>query len=63
MNEVKSPCILICRPDSNGVCYGCKRTREEIGDWSLYTNEQKQAVIDQLGKRKNSDDGPKGFSF
>lgn len=61
MNEVKSPCIKVCTHDSSGICYGCRRTREEVGDWGLYTNEQKQAVIDQLESRKNSDDGSGGF--
>ena len=61
MEDVKSPCIKVCQHDSNGICYGCRRTREEVGDWGLYTNEQKQAVLDQLSLRKNSDDGPTGF--
>ncbi|WP_372644251.1 DUF1289 domain-containing protein, partial [Ancylomarina sp.] len=26
MEDVKSPCIQICRADSNGVCFGCRRT-------------------------------------
>lgn len=61
MDEVKSPCIKVCQHDSNGVCYGCRRTIAEVGDWGLYTNEQKQAVIDQLGSRKNSDSAPQVF--
>ena len=63
MEHVKSPCIKICKMDANGVCYGCRRTKKEIGDWGLYTNEQKQAVIDQLGSRTNVAEKPGGFSF
>lgn len=62
MEEVKSPCIKICKTDSNGVCYGCRRTKEEIGDWGLYTNTQKQAVLDQLPTRTNADDDATGFA-
>ncbi len=61
MEEVKSPCIKVCKHDNSGICYGCRRTREEVGDWGTYTNEQKQAVLDQLGSRKNSDEEPKVF--
>jgi hypothetical protein len=62
MEEVPSPCIKICRYDSSGVCFGCRRTLDEIGDWSKYTNEQKQIVIDQLGSRTNVEEMG-GFSF
>jgi predicted Fe-S protein YdhL (DUF1289 family) len=62
MEEVPSPCIKICRYDSKGVCFGCRRTLNEIGDWSKYTNEQKQAVIDQLSSRTNVEEMG-GFSF
>ena len=61
MKDIESPCIKVCQHDSNGICYGCRRTREEVGDWGLYTNEQKQAVIDQLGSRRNSEGEPKIF--
>jgi predicted Fe-S protein YdhL (DUF1289 family) len=62
MDNVPSPCINVCRADSKGVCYGCKRTREEVGNWMLYTNEEKQAVVEQLPKRTNAEQMP-GFSF
>ena len=50
MEYIKSPCIKICRQDSNGVCFGCQRTIEEIGNWSLYTDEQKLDVIENAKK-------------
>ncbi|MRT91872.1 DUF1289 domain-containing protein [Ancylomarina sp. 16SWW S1-10-2] len=63
MEDVKSPCIQICRADSNGVCFGCRRTNEEIGDWSLYTNEQKKEVIEKASKRRNAPDTQSGGFF
>lgn len=60
--EIESPCIKVCMPDSTGVCFGCKRTREEIGDWMKYTNKQKQEVIDKLSTRENAEE-MRGFSF
>jgi len=62
MEDVPSPCIKICRYDSNGVCFGCRRTLKEIGNWSNYTNEQKKVVIDQLSSRTNAEEMG-GFSF
>lgn len=62
MNPVESPCINVCRYDSKGMCYGCKRTLEEIGNWSRYTDEQKKAVWEKLHGRKNAEEMP-GFAF
>jgi len=52
MEEVQNPCIGICFHDSNDVCFGCRRTGEEVGNWSKYTNEKK-AVIERASKRIN----------
>jgi predicted Fe-S protein YdhL (DUF1289 family) len=60
--EVGSPCISVCTHDTKGVCYGCKRTREEVGDWSKYTNEEKKAVLDKLPYRTHAEEMG-GFSF
>jgi hypothetical protein len=53
MLEIQSPCMKICIRDSNDVCFGCRRTGKEIGDWSRYTNEEKKAVIVKTYQRTN----------
>lgn len=53
MVEIQNPCIKLCHRDSNDVCFGCRRTGEEIGKWSKYTNEEKKAVIEKTSKRRN----------
>jgi predicted Fe-S protein YdhL (DUF1289 family) len=64
MSEVKNPCINICRTGSDGFCLGCKRSLEEIGDWSNYSNEQKSAVLEKISQRRNdNEDYYGGFSF
>jgi predicted Fe-S protein YdhL (DUF1289 family) len=35
-----------------GLCAGCYRTLEEIGKWTLYTEEEKEEVWKQLELRK-----------
>ncbi len=42
---VPSPCINVCRIDAiNGLCEGCARTLDEIGAWSVMSDEAKLAV-------------------
>jgi predicted Fe-S protein YdhL (DUF1289 family) len=32
----------------DNVCVGCKRTAEEIANWSKLTNEQKKIIVDRI---------------
>lgn len=49
---MESPCILVCSIDMvTGYCFGCGRTREEIGGWTLYTDEQRRAIMAGLPAR------------
>ena len=43
--NIASPCIGVCVLDNNDFCEGCFRSSEEIGCWSMYSNEKKQAVV------------------
>ncbi len=52
---VESPCEKICYLDSDDVCIGCKRTRDEIRMWMKYTDEEKLQVIENCKKRKQED--------
>lgn len=53
MTEIPSPCMKICHRDSNGVCFGCRRTTDEIGNWSKYSNEEKKEVLEKIRHRTN----------
>ncbi len=53
MKEVPSPCMSVCQYDSNGVCFGCRRTVDEAGNWSKLTNDEKEAIIKELSLRRN----------
>ena len=48
---MESPCIKVCTLEDN-ICIGCYRTQDEIREWMIYTDEQKEIVLDQLEKRK-----------
>jgi predicted Fe-S protein YdhL (DUF1289 family) len=49
---IESPCILVCSiDDRTGFCFGCGRTRAEIGDWITMTPAERRAVTAQLPAR------------
>ncbi|MGV3666715.1 MAG: DUF1289 domain-containing protein [Leptospira bouyouniensis] len=49
----KSPCIKVCMMDpDSGLCAGCYRTIEEIGNWSSMTEEERESVWRELPQRK-----------
>ncbi len=53
MTEViESPCILVCSIDlKTGYCFGCGRTRDEIGSWSTMTPQDRRYVMEDLPAR------------
>ena len=52
MSIVESPCILVCAIDINtGYCFGCGRSREEIGAWSVMSPESRRNIMADLPGR------------
>ncbi|PJZ84494.1 DUF1289 domain-containing protein [Leptospira harrisiae] len=51
--SLKSPCTKVCMMDpDSGLCAGCFRTIEEIGNWSRMTEEEREIVWSELPHRK-----------
>lgn len=49
---MESPCILVCSIDMNtGYCFGCGRTRNEIGLWTSYSDAERRAIMEVLPAR------------
>ncbi len=49
---MESPCILVCSIDDvTGYCFGCGRTRQEIGAWMQYSPEERRALMAILPER------------
>ncbi|HEY0124326.1 MAG TPA: DUF1289 domain-containing protein [Rhizobium sp.] len=47
-----TPCILVCSIDLNtGYCFGCGRTREEIGGWMTYSDAERLDIMQVLPER------------
>lgn len=52
MKAILSPCKKICAVDGQtGLCLGCGRTLNEIGQWSRLSDAQRRAVMDELDER------------
>jgi predicted Fe-S protein YdhL (DUF1289 family) len=47
----RSPCISVCALDENNICTGCYRSAEEITDWFMASDEQKQEVLRRAQER------------
>lgn len=47
-----SPCINQCTLNEKDVCLGCKRTLNEILNWTKLTEEQKLKIMAELKLRK-----------
>jgi uncharacterized protein len=49
---MESPCILVCSiDDKTGFCFGCGRTREEIGAWTTYSSSERRQIMATLPQR------------
>ena len=50
-----SPCINVCRMNAaSGLCEGCLRTLDEIACWSIYEDDEKRAVLEQITARQHT---------
>lgn len=46
---VESPCINVCKLNvTREYCIGCKRTLEELRNWSSMTEQQKLAIVERV---------------
>jgi predicted Fe-S protein YdhL (DUF1289 family) len=54
-----TPCISVCKIDKDTrICMGCKRTIDEISNWSRYSDEERNKIMKRLGygRRKGGRD-------
>jgi len=48
---VASPCVDICRLDALGLCVGCRRTIDEISEWSAASEARRREILRVLQLR------------
>ena len=46
-DDIKSPCVKICNLE-NGICIGCGRTQDEIREWVIMTDSQREEIMERL---------------
>ncbi|HLX70834.1 MAG TPA: DUF1289 domain-containing protein [Verrucomicrobiae bacterium] len=51
--NISSPCVNICQLDSQDVCIGCFRTRDEIARWTQMTDDEKSLVLAAVKNRRD----------
>jgi predicted Fe-S protein YdhL (DUF1289 family) len=51
-----TPCVAVCQIDpKTGFCLGCFRTLKEIAQWGKFSEEERQALLPELDRRKEED--------
>ncbi|WP_170150490.1 DUF1289 domain-containing protein [Maricaulis maris] len=50
---IKTPCVQVCFVDPKAqLCVGCFRTLEELGRWTRYSDDEREAVMAALPQRE-----------
>lgn len=46
-----SPCISVCALDPDDVCMGCYRTADEITEWFMASDSEKEGILARARER------------
>ncbi|MFU7560521.1 DUF1289 domain-containing protein [Roseiconus sp. JC912] len=55
IQPIASPCNGVCKLNTEAVCLGCGRTREEIGRWSSSNSQQKRTIVQNARQRRSAE--------
>ncbi|HPE56182.1 MAG TPA: DUF1289 domain-containing protein [Bacteroidales bacterium] len=53
-DKIKSPCIQVCKYDSDDICMGCHRSMEEITGWLFMSDDKKQEIMERVEIRRST---------
>jgi len=48
---MRTPCIKICKIKED-ICIGCGRTLDQIRDWSIFTDEKRDTIMEELWQKQ-----------
>ncbi|QDZ06336.1 DUF1289 domain-containing protein [Sphingomonas panacisoli] len=51
VQTIESPCVNICTIGEDRLCEGCRRSINEIAQWSRMTPAERRAVMAELPTR------------
>ena len=43
--QISTPCIDVCELDERGICVGCRRTRQQIAQWSQLSERERRRIM------------------
>jgi len=52
--QIESPCVRQCCLDGDDICVGCKRSMDEIMQWSSASDELKRQILLNCEQRKSA---------
>lgn len=52
-SSVPSPCVRNCCLDEQEVCMGCGRTLDEIRDWGVADDAQRNRILERAAGRRS----------
>lgn len=54
MKAIATPCVKVCVVDGeSGLCLGCFRTLQEIGEWSRFDDARRAELMIELPSRRS----------
>ena len=63
-SSIKSPCIKVCKYDSEKNCMGCHRSMDEISNWIFYNDDEKKQVLKNAEvTEENTDRGKNEYDY
>ena len=51
--DIQSPCVKICKLEDS-ICIGCGRTQDEIREWVIMTDSQREEIMERLQKNSQN---------
>jgi len=45
-----TPCVGLCKMDQYAICIGCSRSLQEIAEWTIMTDQERQEIMDRLNE-------------
>ena len=45
---ILTPCIGVCALGADGLCEGCRRNAQEIGDWSTLDDRERARIMNEV---------------
>ena len=48
--QMITPCVGLCKMDQHAICIGCSRSLQEIAQWTIMTDQERQEIMDRLNE-------------